>query len=245
MFKRLIPVMLLALTLGGCATIGTGHRGVVLNYGHPTGEVKPEGFYFLNPFAQHIAEMNVQQVTDEVDIVASTSDNQPVKTKVAVTYSLDPTKVVSVYDQVLDDYQARWVSPAAQADTKGEIAHYQAQNLNQQRAAIQNKIDSDLRASLASKGISVAQVLITGDFEFSDTFTQAVENKVKAQQDLLTAQIDAQRAITKARAEAASQQSQHQSLTPALLQKEALDKWDGHLPQVVGNGGIPFINVKQ
>jgi prohibitin 1 len=35
-----------------------------------------------------------------------------------------------------------------------------------------------------------------------------------------------------------------ETLTVELLQKQAIDKWDGKFPQVMGgNGALPFINI--
>ncbi|MCL1469789.1 hypothetical protein LAY57_03770 [Argonema antarcticum A004/B2] len=35
-----------------------------------------------------------------------------------------------------------------------------------------------------------------------------------------------------------------ENLTPQILQKHAIEKWDGKFPTVMsGNGALPFINV--
>lgn len=47
----------------------------------------------------------------------------------------------------------------------------------------------------------------------------------------------------KAEAEAAYNEKMTKSMSPALLQKWMLDKWDGVLPQVNGSGASPFVTV--
>ena len=34
-----------------------------------------------------------------------------------------------------------------------------------------------------------------------------------------------------------------QSLSPLLVQQDAIDKWDGKLPTYSGGGALPFINI--
>lgn len=49
----------------------------------------------------------------------------------------------------------------------------------------------------------------------------------------------------KAEAKAAYNVKMTKSMSPALLQKWMLDKWDGVLPQVNGSGANPFITVSK
>lgn len=241
-FKRLLPLALLGLTLGGCATVDTGYRGVVLNWGKPSGEIKTEGITFVMPFSGvEIVPMNVQTVADSIETSAASKDLQSVKTKVTVNYHLDPAKVENIYDRLRTDYQARVIDPTVHESVKAATARFVANDLIAHRNEVRDAIDKGLRDQMNPYGIIVDQVLIT-DFAFDDTFQQAVENKVAAQQNLLTARIDAQTAQAKAQGQAQAQAAQRSTLTPALLQKAMIDKWDGHLPQVAG-GSNPFVSL--
>ena len=85
---------------------------------------------------------------------------------------------------------------------------------------------------------------------------QAIENKVKAEQEKLKAERDLQRIeveakqkVASAKAEADALALQRQQITSDLLQlrkieneREAIRKWDGKLPQVTG-GNVPFIQL--
>jgi regulator of protease activity HflC (stomatin/prohibitin superfamily) len=110
------------------------------------------------------------------------------------------------------------------------------------REAVRTKIEGDLRARLQHYGIHVDQVNMT-NFDFTKEFNDAVERKVVALQNKATAQTDAETARIKAVGEAAAQSAQRRSLTPALLQKLAIDKWDGKLPQY-SSTALPFLTVK-
>ncbi len=50
--------------------------------------------------------------------------------------------------------------------------------------------------------------------------------------------------VNRAKGTAEAQKLLRQSLNPALLQKQAIEKWDGKFPTVMGgNGTLPLINV--
>jgi len=82
---------------------------------------------------------------------------------------------------------------------------------------------------------------------------KAVEDKVKAQQKALeaknkTVQIEeeAKQALMSAKANAEAMRIQAQALTQnkALVEYEAVKKWDGKLPQYMMGNSVPFVNLK-
>ena len=87
------------------------------------------------------------------------------------------------------------------------------------------------------------------DFSFSTTFNNAIEAKqtaeqaaLKAERDLDRIKIEADQRVATATAEAEAQRLVRQTITPTILQLRAIEKWDGHFPQVIG-GAMPFIDV--
>ena len=66
---------------------------------------------------------------------------------------------------------------------------------------------------------------------------------LEAQRDLERVKIEAEQQITSARAEAEGQRLQRETISDEILQLRAIEKWDGHLPQVT-SGGTPFIDLK-
>ena len=94
------------------------------------------------------------------------------------------------------------------------------------------------------------------NFDFSDSFNEAIESKVTAEQNALQAKnklkqikYEAEQTVEKAKAEAESLRLQRQEITPDLIrlrqievQRTAIEKWNGKLPQVTG-GAIPFIDL--
>lgn len=131
---------------------------------------------------------------------------------------------------------------------KSVSAKYTASELITNRAEVKKDVYDALKARLEKYGITVQDVSITS-FTFSKAFNDAIEavqianQKIaQAQQELAQAKVDAEKKITQATADAEAQRLQQQTLTPELLQKMAIDKWDGKLPttNASGNGGLLF-----
>ena len=90
------------------------------------------------------------------------------------------------------------------------------------------------------------------NIDYSDEFEKAVEAKVTAVQrgseaENKTRQIaqEAKQKVISAKAEAESMAIRAQALTQnrALVEYEAVQKWDGKLPVYMLGGATPFINV--
>jgi prohibitin 1 len=81
--------------------------------------------------------------------------------------------------------------------------------------------------------------------DFSERFREAVEAKQVAVQEAKRAEFEAIRAqrqadarVYLARGQAQAQQLLQSGLTPEILEHEAIEKWNGHLPLVVGQDAI-------
>jgi regulator of protease activity HflC (stomatin/prohibitin superfamily) len=240
-----IAVAVLIVAFGLASSFGqvpSGYRGVVLRFGAPTGEVKPEGLYTVVPFITSVVLMNVQVQSYATDAQAASHDLQDVRTQVTLNYSLDPGQVVTIYRDLRQDYVERIISPGIQEAIKAATARFTAEQLITQRPAARDLLDQLLAQRLTQFGIKIEALSIT-NFSFSDQFNQAIEAKVTAEQDALRAQqvltrvrFEAEQKVVAARAEAEALALQRQNVTAQLLQLRAIEKWDGKLPSVVGAG---------
>ena len=154
-----------------------------------------------------------------------------------------------MYQQTRGAYKSRIIDPAVQESVKAVTAQFTAEELITRRAEVSTQIKETLSERLRVHNILVDEFNII-DFSFSKVFNDAIEAKqtaeqsaLKAQRDLDRIKIEAEQKITSARAEAEGQRLQRETITPTLLQLRAIEKWDGHLPQVT-SGGTPFIDLK-
>jgi regulator of protease activity HflC (stomatin/prohibitin superfamily) len=149
------------------------------------------------------------------------------------------------------DYAERVVYPSVQDAWKTTIARYQAGDIITKRPQIVRELNADLAERLARYGLGLDAVNTTR-INFAYAYEQAAQDKVAAIQRTLEAQHDLQRihfesqqSVVRAKSEVEALELQR-SIPPAVivrereldLERRAIDKWDGHLPQATQ--GVPF-----
>lgn len=247
-----VVIVVLVLLFQMFGTVPAGYRGVVLRFGAPTGEVKQPGLYVVTPFVTHVARVNVQIQAFHVEAVeAASADLQDVHTSVTVNFSVDPAHAVDIYVNLGNDPVGRILAPNVQETVKSSTAQFTAQQLIQERPKVKAVADATLMDRVKPFWIIVEATSIT-QFQFSPSFTQAIEAKVAAEQNALTAQrnlervkYEAQQKIVQAQAEAEALRLQKAQITPELLQLRWIEKWNGQLPTYAagGSGPVPFLNI--
>lgn len=249
--------LLLLLIYWPLTAVGAGHVGVMTRFGAVQQEVLGEGLHLINPL-NAVRELNVQVQKVEVEGDAASKDLQQVTTNIALNYHLNPKTAAQFYQHIGMQYEDRAIQPAIQETFKAVTAQYSAEDLVAKREDVRTKIRTVLSAklqALTEGGVVVDDFSIT-NFKFSKEFNQAIESKqqaeqlaLKAQRDLQRIRTEAEQKVVQAQAEATSLKLQKQEITPELLQlrqievqRAAIYKWDGKLPNVSG-GAMPFINV--
>ena len=224
-------------------SVPTGSRGILLQFGQAI-SVLGEGLSFKLPFIQSVVIMNVQTQKYEEPAAAASKDLQNVMTNVAVNYRVNPESSMKLYRSVGENYQSVVLAPAVSEVVKSVTAKYTAEELITKREAVREQIQVQLSERVKQYDIDMEALAIT-NFEFSSEFTKAIEAKVTAEQSALQSKnmleqvkIEAQQTITKATAEAESLRLQNEQLSKSkdVLSLRMIEKWDGHLPLVMGSG---------
>ena len=206
----LIGVVLIVVSIiaGSFTTIPAGHRGVVIRFSAVTGGILNEGLQTKLPFIDSVEKMSVQTQKYETDSSAITNDLQDVSTTIALNWKLDPGMAAEVYRTLGLEFIDRIAAPAIQETIKQITAQYNAEDLILRREEVKNAITNSLSSRLIERGIITELVSIT-NFQFSDTFTAAIEAKVAAEQAVLEAtnklervKVEAQQAQATAKGEA-------------------------------------------
>lgn len=237
--------------------VPAGHVGVVLNLGAVQPEVMKEGMHLKAPIVQKIIKMDCRVKKTETEASAASKDLQTVYSKIAVNYHIIPEAASQLYQKVGTDYNSKIIAPAVQESIKAATANYTAEQLVTKRDEVSVKTKDLLNTKLQPYNIVVDRFNIV-NFQFSETFSNAVEAKqtaeqqaLKASYDLKRIEVEANQKIAQAKAEAEALRLQKQEITPELIQlrqieaqKLAIDKWNGQLPTYSGGGAVPFINVK-
>jgi regulator of protease activity HflC (stomatin/prohibitin superfamily) len=181
-----LVVILGSLVFGSFTTIPAGHRGVVIRFSAVTGRILDEGLQTKLPFLESVVKMSVQTQKYEADSSAVTNDLQDVSTTIALNWHLDPGMAAEVYRTLGLQFINRIAAPAIQETIKQVTAQYNAEDLILRRDEVKNDIAESLSIRLAERGI-VTEMLSITNFQFSATFTAAIESKVAAEQAVLEA----------------------------------------------------------
>jgi regulator of protease activity HflC (stomatin/prohibitin superfamily) len=247
-----IVIIIASLVLGVFTTIPAGSRGVVIRFGAITGTILDEGLRTKVPFLDSVVIMSVQTQKYEANSSAVTNDLQDVSTTIALNWHLDAGMADEVYRTLGLEFIERIAAPAIQETIKQVTAQYNAEDLILRRDEVKGAITEGLSNRLFERGIVTETVSIT-NFQFSSTFTAAIEAKVAAEQAVLEAtnklervKVEAQQREAEAKGEAdariakaigeaeyirvvteaqvAANKAIAESLTPEVLQYILLDR---------------------
>lgn len=257
-FRRIVKfaaiggLVLIALITFFSATrnIDTGKVGVVTAYGRVTGRELEEGFNWVAPWgANSVTTYDIKTQKVEAAAPSSTKDLQDVNATIVLTYNLNRGKVKEVHQKVGKNFQAIEIDPQVVEAFKAVSARYTASELITSRAEVKAAVVKNLQERVEKSGrYNIQDVAIT-NFTFSAAFNAAIEsvqvanqNVAKARQELETVRVEAEKRVAEATAAAESQRLQQQTLTPEILQQQAIAKWDGKLPTYSTNGST-FFNI--
>lgn len=230
----LVAALVLALLSTAITNIGAGEVGIVTRFGAVTGRELNPGVQLKLPWpVEKVVRFDTRIQKDEANASAASVDLQDVTAKLALNYHLNRGQISEIYRTIGTDYNAKILDPALQETFKAVTAQYSAADLIAKRQEVKAASTQQLADRLRPMGIVVDGINIV-NFNFSAEFNKAIEQKQIAQQNAERAVFDVQRA----QREAEAQNAQKQSLTPELLTKQAIERWDGKMPNSVGGNSI-------
>lgn len=244
--------------------VPAGHVGVVYDRG--VGVIpRPmkEGLNFAIPIWQAVTlfDTRIQEYTMSIapdegalkrddSLDAPTSDGQTVKVDATVLFKVNGEKAPEIMKTIGLDYVDKIIRPFSRSQIRMVISRYSAPAIySEKRQEAETVMTQELGEMLAQKNLILDKVLLRAVY-FSPEYSKAIEQKVIAEQRVKQAEFEVKEATQRAQAKIAeakglaeAQALQKASLTQEYLQLEAIKKWDGKLPQVVGSGTAPFINI--
>ena len=246
----ILPVVLIAgfLVFSSVTIISTGEVGIRSRLGKAISQEEP-GLHFRIPFIDTIKTMEVREQTVEKTYSVSSKDMQTISMTLNVQYSIGGD-ALDLYRKFGVDYKNKLINPRISESLNAVSARYTIEEFITKRNEMAGELLKEVTADFDDYGITVATCSII-EHDFSDEFDQAIERKLIASQDALTAQnalekvrYEAEAEITKAKGVSEANRIMQESLTPLLIQRMYIEKWDGKMPQVSGSGVTPMIQIK-
>lgn len=246
-------IILLVLIFSGIYSISPGYRGVLVTLGKVDQKSYVNGVGFKWPFISSMIEMDVRTRKMTEKTATYTSDVQTAELEYTFTYDLNPESVHILYETVGQDYEGKKLIPVLNDVLKDVIGRWQAQDLVANRdkarvdvvAGLQNRLDKRFFQNITFQFINI---------DYSDKFEGAIEDKVIAEQKAQEAvnntkriKEEAEQKVISAKAEAEAMEIKSEALSKnkGLTEYEAVQKWDGKLPQYMLGGATPFINLNK
>lgn len=264
-FSILAVVMILVILVTSCITsVPVGHTGVITTFGRVADYTLDSGIHFKNPFSRVIKMDNrIQKQT--VNMSCFSSDIQEVTVVFTLNYQISKEYAMDIYKSIGKSYFDTAIAPIITESVKTVSARYTAEDLISKRNELAASVEEDMKEKLLAYNIELVSTSIE-DMDFTDAFTNAVEEKQVAAQNKLKAETEAAQAIieaeaeaeikkvtaeaeafeiiTKAEAEAEANRKIAESITSELNRYRYYDVWDGKLPEMVlGNNTGTMIQV--
>lgn len=252
---RLVSALILLTAFVCCffVVVNAGERGVLMQFGKVQPQILDEGIHPILPIAQTVQKLSVRVQKQEISAEASSKDLQEVFTDVALNWHIIPEHVNVIYQQIGDKLAIidRIIDPAVEEVLKAVMAKYTAEEIITKRGNVKDEVDALLTARLSGYNISVDDISLV-HVHFSQRFRDAVEAKQIAEQDAKRADFIALKAIKEAeakvnlaRGEGEAQRILRDTLSPELLQKQAIDKWNGNLPLIFGESNTKLLDLNR
>ena len=248
----LLALVVVITVFSSFYTIKSTERGVLSTFGKISPGVIDDGLHVKIPFIQTVKKVNVQQKKFDGKENSYTRDVQTSEVQYTINYDLVRENVNNLIKNVGDDYHNRIVVPFIRSAMKEAFGNFAATEIVENRDAVRREIESTLRRTLDSNYFLNIQFQLV-DIDFDDDFENAIKEKQVAEQQALkaknvTIQIEEQAKQTKIRAEADAEairiKAKALESNPKLVEYEAVQKWDGKMPQYMMGNSLPLINLK-
>lgn len=203
--------------------------------------------------------------SSDESITFTTKDSSTVNADISVSYQLNYDKVPAFYVQFRADDIQKFTDGFMRNVTRDAFneaaGNYTVEQVMGDNAPLLKDVRALVQAQLGKFGVQVEQLGFIGAPRPPDSVNQAINLKVQAQQIALQKQIevtqaeadarkneayaegDAKANVIRATADATANKLRSESLSPALVEWTAIQKWDGKRPTVEGNSSGVLIQL--
>ncbi|MEH2434053.1 MAG: prohibitin family protein [Nostoc sp.] len=246
-------LFLITLFLTPCVIVNAGERGVLMKFGEVQNQILGEGLHLIIPVVNTVKKLSIRVQKQEISAEASSKDLQNVFTDVALNWHIVPQEANAIFQEIGDeqDIVIRIINPAVEEVLKAVMAKYTAEEIITKRGEVKGGVDDALSTRLSSYHVAVDDISLV-HVHFSERFGEAVEAKQIAEQEAKQAEFialkatkEAEAKVNLAKGEAEAHRLLRDGLTPEILQRQAIEKWNGKLPLIVSKEAPKLFNLSE
>ncbi len=252
--------------------ISPGYVGVVVDMlGDNKGVEAKElhvGMHWIAPWKSvyqfPIFEQNDTWEGDREGFNFQTSEGMAVSADIGITYHLRPESIPLIFQRYrrgMDEITHVFIRNYIRDAINKSASKTRIEDLYSGKESFFEDVEKHVREDLSPIGIELSRIYLIGRFHFPANVIAALNSKIEANQraqqrenELREAEAEAKKqiakadgqarcAIVQAESEAKANHLLSSSVTPELINWQAIQKWDGKLPTVT-SGAMPFIQVK-
>lgn len=241
-----IAFLAVIIAFSSCTRIDAGHEGIKVNlYGSNKGVDNVElctGMVWFNPVTERVYEYPTFVQTVDYDPFT-------INAKDGSEFTVDPTLSIKMIDgsspaifkkyrKSVEDIINSTLYNYTKDAFRVQLNKFTTDEIVSNRETVEKAIESQLREELTKEGFNLEQ--LTSGLKYPQSIVDAVNAKNKAVQEaqrvaneLEIVKAEAEKKIVAAQAEKEANELRTKALTPAILQQQWIEKWNGELPKVV------------
>ena len=273
-FKAIVSTVLglivaVVLVFAGFALtekVDDGYVTVVSTTSGGASETLDAGWHVVGVFDKTTAYPIRTQVA-EGTVAVATSDNKRIDLPYTYEYNVNKDKVLDIFKrfgrQDIETIQSSFVKNRLNQVVKGVVGNYNVLEIRgSESGQASTEIFNQISESLAKEGFVITNVSLgipdvdKKTQEAIDLQTQAVQEqdrkkteqettKIQSETDKINVTAKAEQKLIEANATAEANKIVRESITPELLQKQYIEKWNGVEPLVSGEGSSAILNIPE
>jgi regulator of protease activity HflC (stomatin/prohibitin superfamily) len=204
---------------------------------------------------------NYQQISFQ------TVEGLEVSSDVGIIYHVDPDKVTSIFQKYrkgIDEITGTYLRNIVRDSLMRQSSVLPIETVyGKGKSDLIQSVQEDVKTQVKDIGIIIEKIYFAGELRLPAAVTASINSKIQAtqiaqqrQNEVATAKAEADKMIEAARGESESIKlkaiadadaikikGDALAQNPKVIELEAINKWNGTVPQIMGAGSVPFINM--
>ncbi|MBI1780769.1 MAG: prohibitin family protein [Sphingobacteriales bacterium] len=178
--------------LQSCSVVRPGETALKTRWGKYKDGTLTQGLHVYNPIGTKVIKYSLRITEYSEKMHLPTKEGLEINTALTLLYHLKPGSEQSVYSKFGNDYASPLILNNLYAIARQSTISYYANDIITQRETMEKEITESLVANVSPYGIVIDKVLLK-DIILPSDITQAIANKVSAQQVAQKAEFDVQK----------------------------------------------------